>query len=577
MKKTMFARLAALCAFGAGSGLLHAQVSTYDATSGVLTIPSVSVGGTSYTNVTLQGDAQMVFALQGATTQTPAAPGVASYNAATKLLTLPAVKVGELTYVNVTLRDTGQYRFTLQEATPLAADTLAGVKALLAAIDAQFATQVPGAARMQHADACYLHDGRSRDWLMAENDGNPAALQARDAYRIGQQTLNVQVLAVRQLSNADGSTRVEVDVQYDQRFVDGSMDVHVRQTLVTGSTHGTPRCATPQSGSSWRLLGDQRLVSVAVRARNLRTDMFDATRTPPLTTTTFRREVRWLISDPMGHARYAIVTGPLLIGGKVYQRSFKFLSPRVMRSAPEMSGKVGNHLNWRDEDTFRICDVQGNASGTPPSAVAADCAGFGASSDNWGFSSSSPSANADLTFANLGMVPGATYVFAIHDDDGWKTVNGQAARTPIATYTAVLDKLPYSFVQMATAGPQGERHPRLSFGGLSLAQVHANAMSVTPAPMNMSWNAPAAPDGRVYRVLQAHEFFSGPKLGNAAGVLYPGYRHLKLSYPASTATSFSGMPVTPLLADMGGKTTVEFALHYVDRNDNEIAASVTLR
>ncbi|NRF72366.1 hypothetical protein HLB44_35850 [Aquincola sp. S2] len=576
--KTTASRLALLGALGVLPALLQAQVSTYDAATGVLTIPSVSVGAASYEKVTLKSDARLAFTLQAATPQYPPAPGIATYDAATRLLTLPAVKVGATTYLNVTLRDNGQYRFALQSATPLNADTLAGVKALLAAVDGQFARQVPasGVASLQYADACYLHDGRSRDWLIAETDADPAAVQARDAYRIGQETTNVQVLAERRVVNGDGSTRTEVDVQYEQRFKDGSTDRNVRQTLVTGSTYGTPRCTTPQSDPSWRMLGDQRLVSVAVRARNLRTETYDGTRTPAQTSVSHRREVRWMITDPMGHASYVIVTGPRVIfAGAPTRQTFKFLSPRILRSAPELAGKRGNYLNWRDEDTFRFCDVPTESTPTPAATV--DCAATGASIDNWGWTTATPDVQADAKFANLGLVAGATYLFEVYDDDGWKTVNGHAGRAPIATYTAVLDKLPYKFVEMVSSGPQGDRYPRLGISGSSLAQARANAMSAAPAPINLVWTMPSSPDNAVFRVARLHEFFAGPKRGNAAGVLSPGYRYLKASYPGSMASSFSGLPVTAQLPDMASKSNVEFALHYIDRNDNEIFDNIILR
>ena len=50
----------------------------------------------------------------------------------------------------------------------------------------------------------------------------------------------------------------------------------------------------------------------------------------------FRREVDFAISDPMGNASYAILTGPgptNTTGDIVYPFSMKLLSPRLQRSA----------------------------------------------------------------------------------------------------------------------------------------------------------------------------------------------------------------------------------------------------
>jgi hypothetical protein len=94
------------------------QESTYDASTNVLTIPSVKVGSATYTNVTLANIGNYAFTLQGATAQVPAGPAGAAFDGT--LLTLPAVRVGGATYA-ATLRHAGNYTFTLDSAMPVQA------------------------------------------------------------------------------------------------------------------------------------------------------------------------------------------------------------------------------------------------------------------------------------------------------------------------------------------------------------------------------------------------------------------------------------------------------------------------
>ncbi len=556
-----------------------AQVSVYDGASSVLTIPSVSVGSATFTNVTLKNTGNFSFALQGAEAQVPPAPGVARFDAASGLVTIPAVKVGTDTYLDVTLAHQGNYVFTLQGATPLPAATLAEVTALLKSADAIYATRMPatGAERMQYADACYLHEGRSRAWYLNDVDSDVAAYQARDAFAVGRQSGNLQVLAQRLTTNADGSARREIDVQYDIAYPDGSADIAVNQTLISGSSAGTPSCSTSQTGSALRFLGNRKLVQVSARGRNIRDERYSlATGAAQSPAVNYRREVRWFIVDPEGRSTYVIVNGPgptAVVGGVSQPFSLKFVSPWVMRSAPEFAGKTGNYLNWRDDDAFRYCNVSG--SGVPVAAVA-DCTGQGAGSDNWGLTTATPNAAADSSHLAQGFVAGGVYVFSVYDDDGWKTVNGHVGRTPIAVYTATLNRLSYSFVEMAGSGTSADKFPRLKFAGLNSTQVRNNVMSAAPVPMNLSWTALGSLlDNRAFRLYQLWEFFSGPKAGNANGVSFPAYRYLQFRYPGSTAAGFNGLAVTARPAELGAKTYNEFNLQYLDRNDSEILSRVS--
>lgn len=101
------------------SASVTAQLISFNSASGTLTIPSVKVDSATYTNVTFQltDAATYTFALTGATPQIPAGAAVATYDSATGILTLPSVQVGTSTYVNVTLQNTGNYVLVLRTAT----------------------------------------------------------------------------------------------------------------------------------------------------------------------------------------------------------------------------------------------------------------------------------------------------------------------------------------------------------------------------------------------------------------------------------------------------------------------------
>lgn len=571
--------LAAACGL---TPALQAQVARFDTASGLLTIPAVGVGPASFTEVKLLHTGNFRFALQGAQPQLPAAPAAARFDTGAGVLSLPAVQVGAETYLDVTLLHHGNYSFSLQNARPLAPETLAGAAALLQAADALYASRMPtsGAERMSLVDACFLHEGRSRDWTVQDTDAQLAEFQARDAYLLGRSSRNLQVLAERRSTNPDGSSRHELDVQYDVAYADGSRDLGVQYTLISGSSQGTPHCSTAQTGSGWRFLGNRRLVQVAVRARNLRDERYNITSgVAQFPAVTYRRELRWLISDPLGRATYVIVSGPgpvTTVNGAGVPFSLKMLSTRVLRSAPELSGRPGSYLNWRDDDGFRYCLAPGGGSAVPVAQVA-DCLGQGASADNWGHTSATPDAAADAVHDAMGFVAGGTYVFQVYDDDGWKTVNGHANRTPIATYSATLGRLSYRFTELAGSSPATDRFPRLSFPGQSLVQVRNNVMGIAPGPMKAAWSAPGAlPDTRPFRLFQLWEYFHGAKLGNLGNASFPGYRYIRFHFPGSIATSLDSLPVSARPAELSGKSYNEFTLQYLDRNDSEILSRVSL-
>jgi len=551
----------ALLAFIASSPL-HADVTTYDAATSVVTIPSVSVGPTTFTGVTLKNRGNFVFDLTGYVGQPAVAfPGVASYDPASGVLTLPAVKVGDATFIDVKLLNAGNYVFSLQAATALPQSVTDDLNAFSRAYEAQSARiWTSGADRLSLTDNCWASNGRTRANYIADYDANLETYQKRDANLVGRKLQNIQVLAVRNSTNPDGSARREIDVQWDVVLTDGSMVRGEFSTLISGSSAGTPRCTTPQTGSNLRALGNQQLVGVNARANNMREERYALSNGAPLSPQVrYRREVEWQIVDPMGNATYAIVTGPgptNTTGGVTYPFSMKFLSPRLLRSAPELLGKAQNFVNWLDDDSFRNCFLN---SGAVPVASLVDCTANGGSSTSWGFGfTSTPDAAADKGFADQGWVAGAVYRFDIYNDDGWKGLNGHAGKTPIATYYDTLDRLPYTFAQMA------DRYPVINLVGITPAQLAADITSANPTPIpSMTWTKPVTqPDGRVLTLNQVWEFHQGPKQGNTGGAFNPAYRTLNRVYVGTTATSTTNFPVTPPVAGQNGKTYSEFLLFY---------------
>ena len=578
MNKSLSVLVSLLSAAALPSG---AQVTSYDAATQLVTIPSVSVGAATFANVTLKNVGNSVFELQGATEQKPAAPGVARYDTASSVLTLPAVKVGDATFLDVTLLNAGNFRFTLQTATALPAATLSELKSFLDSLDALWASAVPASGELRNSltDGCYLHDGRTKAWLVAYTNANLAESQQRDRYQIGRRNSNVQVLALRNLVNADGSARREIDAQYDIEFADGTTVFNNKQTLISGSSSGTVGCATPQTALSLRFLGNQQQIAVAVRGRNTRDERYAiaagaAALNPAVQ---YRREIRFQLSDPMANANYVIVTGSGPTGsvaGAVVPFSLKMVSPFLMRAAPELAGKSGNYVNFKDDDGFRYCAVGGTAV---PVAGAADCAALGTTSDSWGVTSATANDAADQTFTNQGWVAGGVYRFDVYKDDGWKTVNGHANKTPVATYYTTLGDLPFTFVEMAGSGAtpaSNDKFARLSFGALSAAGVRDNFISATPSAMNVSWSLQPAPTGARKLGLQlTWHYFQGAKVGNPGTTFWPAVRSIDFSYPGSAGTAQS-WPVVGKPVDMQNKTYTEFVLFYSDRNARIVQSRV---
>jgi hypothetical protein len=451
-------------------------------------------------------------------------------------------------------------------------DYLYQIRALLLAQDTAMATAVPstGAEFTSRQDACYLHNGKTKAFFVTEFDANVAESRAENAYIIGSTRMNAQELAVRNLTNPDNSKRIEVDVQYDINYADGSVEKAIKTTLISGSSAGTAGCATSQTGSTLRFFGNRKLVRVDVQARNIRYERYQLATgellEPPKT---YRRDIRFSVRDPMGNATYAVITGPgpsTIVSGVYRPFSLKVVSPRIQRTDTLFAGKPGNYRNWGDNDTFRMCRV---AAGLPLSNIA-DCVTYGASGDSWGWTTATPDVAADTGFASLGFVAGGTYRFDIYKDDGWKSVNGQATATPVAIYTAVLENLPYGFVEMAGTGPDTDLFPKVLTSSLTSVSYSGLLKSGAAGSVNLTWSLPGAmSDARVFRLTEVGEYFEGSAT-SVTWPAYPRYKYYTAVYPDSTTTMLNNLGITATPPEISTKNFADWELYYSDRKNGYI-------
>lgn len=440
-----------------------------------------------------------------------------------------------------------------------AAPTLDKVKALFAKEAGLWASSVPsGEQAFSIVDSCYLTNGANKAMRIAALD--PAA----NGYRVGVKFENIEILAERDVTNADGSLRHEVDVRYDEAYTDGTRDTALRAWLISGSSAGTAECTQPTTSDELRHLGNRRLVGFNMNPRNVfvRNHKLDGTG-PSTPEETLRREVRVNISDPGGRATYAIVSGPGFPSGK-----WKMLSPRTIREAPEMQGKTGNQ-NLGDNDNFRICNAPADARYTSENA---DCVGRGVGGDSAAYSVNSPLdakkiEDADNSFNAWGFSATATYTVAVYADDGWKTPNGQAGKTPIATYTTTVGALPYTFAQMV-AHP--DMAPSVDTSSMDLSQMAAAARA-SGGTVDLTLKQPKAMAGEAPMTTSFAYFYEhGPKTG-ATGA-WPRVRALNTAYPAAGKVSVR-IPGKPEAASE--VTYGELWLNGTDRNGRVVARSTT--
>ncbi len=497
-------------------------------------------------------------------------------------------------------------------AAPVAALQVATT--FLASLDSSIATSLAttGAASASNFDSCYLGGGRTKANFISNFDADPSDAIASDLYRIGSTRSNLVVTADRNTTNADGTARREIDVQYKINYADGSADNFGGVTLITGSSFGS--CATAQNSSDARVFGNRQLVSVAVRAETTRYDQYELRQTlravapgttsaypttmltsptgvtstaaivpagePKAVPVLYERGAQFRIQDPMGNATYAVVTGPgfRTVSGVQTPWSVKMLSPRLLKSDPLLAGKTGNYTSLTDNSTFSFCRLaNGNL---PGSAALADCAAGGARGSRYLVSMALPTntlvpteqaAAADAALAGAGLVAG-TYTFKIYNDDGWKTIDGQAGKTPIATYTAQLGSLPVSFVDMnVTSNRLNDKFPKIS-SPRAPAAVAASLLAGLAFSETPSWTAPLFVGANPFKLSFVEAYNEGTVALNGIG--FPRVANFVDIYPGSNATSRAlNVPANP--ANMGYKTYAEFQVNYTNRNGVRIKSIVS--
>lgn len=434
------------------------------------------------------------------------------------------------------------------------------VQKYVQANEALLAQRMPdgGAERYSLLDACYLGNGSTKATLVS----NWNATQAQNtAYQVGRKLANVQVLAERKTTNADGSARHEVDISYDEQYTDGTAIAGLTETLVAGSTSGT--CAAPQTGDALRALGNRRVVGVALTSRN-RINVFFKLADGDWAAPAYElwRDVQFALTDPGKLATYAVVTWASGQAGAA-PNSLKLLSPRIARDAAEMQGVPGN-ATYTDTDRFRNC--RSNTDNTEANAATADCTKLGVRSDTWGWrvrqSQSNPAGYAvgDTGFASLGLdKAGIEVTFAIYADDGWRTVNGQQGKTPIATYVVKIKNASYPFAQLTQ-----DDYPQFASlspsGSAIVAAFKADGGTATAGLL-----AAMPPAGGLPMKLQSvTSYRQGPSAGSASGL--PTVRTAGMvgtvAADGKTATiPFGGKP-----EGASATTYAEFGLTYTDRN-----------
>ena len=467
---------------------------------------------------------------------------------------------------------------------PSVEPALDAAKAFLARFDASLATAIPtpGAAALALSDGCFLADGRSKAYIVADFDADPLAVASRQA-GVGSTRGNVKVLAERTAPNADGTSRREIDVKYDVTYKDGSKfespdNAVPDETIISGSSAGAKladgsACTTPDSKSDWRFYGNRKLVRTFVSAINERTERTAlATGLAVTPQVVYSKYLGLGVQDTANVASYAIITGPgLSVTTTGAVGSLKFISVRVLRTAPELAGKPGNVVDGLDTNSWRPCQ---NAVGNNAAAAeTADCVANGGTGNTIGFFSNASGAALDTSFATLNIKAGDAYTIAVYNDDGWKTVNGQLGKTPIATYTNVLRALPFSAATLAGTGVTADLFARFTSNTKTPVEIATAIRTKAAISTDATWAAPSAmPDGRLTQLNDTYVSEQGN--ANANGTAFPRSRQNFFSYPGTQATAAKftiPVPVTALVLP----TFTSIGLEYNNRNGNNVFSTYT--
>ena len=460
---------------------------------------------------------------------------------------------------------------------PSTEPALDAAKGILAKLDVlRSSAPTSSSAYLALNDGCYLADGRSKAYIAADFDVDPLAVASRQ-FEIGSTRTAPQVVAERSSTNADGSTRREIDIKYVVNYQDGTKNETAADTIVSGSSSGAKladasTCATPDSKTDWRVYGNRKVVQTFVNATNERIERTALSTGLPLSpAVVYSKHISLGVQDPAKVATYAIITGPGLgvdAAGTVNGTpgSFKLLSVRLLRSAPELAGKRGNVIDLLDTDSFQSCS---NAAGTgSASADTANCAVDGTRGNGFGSFNIASGSALDARFAFFNVNAGDVYTINVYNDDGWKTVNGQAGKTPIATYTGTLAALPLSAATLAGTGPTADLFARVTASTKTPAEIATAIRTKAAISTGQTWSAPGAmPDGRAVALSRNWSFESGQ--ANATGATWPGSSKINISYPGSLATSTTVNIPAPVAA-LVNPTYAETTLQYVNRNGNSI-------
>lgn len=454
---------------------------------------------------------------------------------------------------------------------------LDAAKAFLANHSALYATAIPttGAANFSDRDGCYLHGGWSKAHSISYFDADPNSV-ASVKWTVGATRSDVQVLADRSRTNADGTTRREIDITYVIHYTDGTKEESSKQTLISGSSSGSTMadgtiCTTPENRSDFRLYGNRQVVNTYVTAHNSRTERTAlATGLPMSPQVLYAKYINVGVQDPAGVATYATVSGPGIVSSTapLTPITLKLVSARLLRDDPLFAGKNGNNLDLKNTDSFRGCRAAGGGYAT---AETADCTTNGATSSLFGAFGypTSAAATGDAWFAAAQFVAGGAYTIKVYNDDGWKTVNGQAGKTPIATYTSILPHLPFNLVQMAGASEITDLFPRITTSSMTSAQM-ATAINLQSASItNLTWSLPGTmPDARPVGLADVYAYEVGKKSATQPTNYPIGYR-LDQIFPLSGATAASLNFAAPGV-NLGMPTYGEIGLTYSNRNGNYI-------
>ena len=459
---------------------------------------------------------------------------------------------------------------------------LDAVKGFLAKRDAQVATAIgaTGAAVFSLSDGCALADGRSKAYGVADFDAEPLAV-ARAQVDVGSTRTAPVVVAERSSTNADLTTRREIDIKYTINYKDGTKDEVAEITIISGSSSGAKladgsTCATPDSKTDWRFYGNRKVVETSVTATNERTERTAlATGLPLSPAVVYSKYITLFVSDPAKVATYAIVTGPGLGFGATgtfngTPGSLKLLSVRLLRSAPELAGKPGNTVDWLDTDAFRSCNNAAGTASTP--AATANCAVDGTRGNSFGGFNVTSGTSADVSFAGLNIKSGDVYTIDVYGDDGWKTINGQLGKTPIASYKSTLDNAPLSAAALAGTGPAADLFARLTSSTKTAAEIATAVRAKAAISVGQTWTAPGAmPDGRAVALRRNWSFESGQASPAPSNATWPASRKLDSGYPGALATSATVNIPAPVAA-LVNPTYAETALQYFNRNGNFITS-----